>query len=136
MNSDAEAAESLSKYVKFWMHERGMTYPNDVVEAANRKGAQISNTKVNTIILAQYANHQMRVLEALALGLGRPLGEVFAAALGYCPELTELLEFKESDAAHLWDSMRQLPTKERKVYERYIRMLANEIHRTANKENE
>lgn len=136
MKSDAEAAESLSNYVKFWMRERGMSYPNDVVEAATRKGAQISNTKVNTIILAQYANHQMRVLEALALGLGRPLGEVFSAALGYFPELTEQPEFKESDAAHLWNLIRQLPAKERKVYERYVQMLANEIHRTANKENE
>lgn len=136
MKSDAEAAESLSQYVKFWMRERGMSYPNDVVEAAARKGAQISNTKVNTIILAQYANHQMRVLEALALALVRPLGEVFQAALGYFPPIAEMSEFKESDAANLWNLMRHLSAKERRPYERYLQMLANEIHRTANKDNE
>lgn len=133
MKSDAEAAESLSQYVKFWMRERGMKYPADLVDAAR---GLISNTKINNILLAQYANHQMRTLEGLSIGLDRPLGEVFAAALGYFPALSEMAEFKESDAAHLWNSMRQLPAKERKVYERYIQMLANEINRTANKDNE
>lgn len=135
IKSDAEAAEKLSQYVKFWMRERGMSYPIDLVERADRKGAQISNTKVNTVLLGQYANHRMRLLEAIALGLGRPPEEVFLAALGY-PTIAEIPEYKESEAAHLWHTMQQLPPKRRKVYEQFIQMLANEIERTGNKNSD
>jgi hypothetical protein len=129
MKSDAEAAEAFSQYLKFWMRERGLQYPIELVDRAARKGAQISNTKVNTVLLGQYANHRMRLLEAIALGIGRPLEEVFQAALGYVPAPVEHPDFKESDMAHLWHVMRQLSPKKRKFYDRMIRMLANDIER-------
>lgn len=136
MKSDAEAAEAFSQYLKFWMVERGISNATEVVDRAARKGAVISYTKVNSILLAQYANHQMRVLEAIALAIVRPCEEVFMAALGYYPALSELPEFKESDAAQLWLLYSKAPSAERKIYKRLIQMLANDIQRTTHKGDE
>jgi len=136
MKSDAEAAEAFSQYLKFWMHERGIQYPIELVDRAARRGAQISNTKVNTVLLAQYANHRMRMLEAIALGIARPFEEVFLAALGYVPALVEHPEYKDSDMAHLWHLLRQLPPKRRKFYERLIQMLTNEVQRESQSSDE
>lgn len=136
MKSDAEAAESFAQYVKFWTQQQENVVPQTVADRAQKKGAPLSASKVVSIINGLYANHQMRQLEALAIAIQRPREEVFLAALGYSPPLTEYPEFKESDIANLWDLLRQLPHKERKYYERFVQMLANDIKRISNKADE
>jgi len=131
MKSDAEAAEAFSRYLQFWMDSLGINN-RQLSERAARKGAQIGITKINNILLGLYADHQMRYIEAIAIGIGRPPAEVYCAALGYHPPLTEHPEYKESSMAHLWNLLSDLPAGRRKFYERNLQMLANEIQRESN----
>lgn len=128
MKSDAEAAESFAKYLNHHIKIN----PRDVEERAARKGAQVSVSKVNQTLNGLYADHRMRIIEAIALGIGRPPEEVFLAALGYSPALTDDPEFTKSEAAHLWNLVQQLPAGERKFFNRSLRMLVEEAHRRAN----
>ena len=135
MKSDAEAAETFARYLRFWMDQENLAH-QAVADRAERKGAHISQAKVTSILNGLYANHQMRQLEAVAIAINRPREEVFLAALGYSPPLTEYPEFTQSDIANLWDLMRQLPAKQRKMYEHFVQMLANDIQHAGNKSSE
>jgi hypothetical protein len=135
MKTDEEAAETFSSYLKFWLDERGIN-PRQVEELAGRKNAQVSGSKVSSAINGLAADHRMRTLEAISLAIGRPPEEVYLAALGYDPPLSELPEFKESDFAYMWSVYRQLPNGEKKIYKRFVQMLANEIERAANKDHD
>jgi hypothetical protein len=125
MKSDAEAAESFARYLKHWIKKNA----RDVEDRASKKGGQVSNSKVTSAINGMYADHRMRILEAIAIGIGRPPEEVFLAALGYHPPLTEDPDFTESEAAHLWRRIKELPLSERKFYNRNLRMLSDEIQK-------
>jgi hypothetical protein len=72
VKTDSEAAESFAQYLKFWTEVANDLNPRKVEELADKKGAQVSGSKVSSAINGLVADHRMRTLEAIALAIGRP----------------------------------------------------------------
>ena len=52
----------------------------EIAERAKKRGARISIGYINNILRGHSTNPSVEILKALAIGLGRPEGEVFRAA--------------------------------------------------------
>lgn len=115
---------TLAQYVDQVMIENGEK-PKDVEARSKRAGMPISDAQIGKILLEQVKNPGIHTLRALAKGLGRPIEEVIAAALGDLPG--ESNAFKDSDFAALWEVYRSLPPAEQKIFKRYLEMLRREM---------
>jgi transcriptional regulator with XRE-family HTH domain len=115
---------TLAEYVDQVMIDNG-DKPKDVEARAKRAGFPISDATIGKILLEQVKNPGILTLRALAHGLGRPIEEVVAAALGELP--AESRAFRESDLADLFNVYHGLSTSDQKFYKRCFEMLRREM---------
>lgn len=115
---------TLAEYVDQVMIENG-DKPKDVEARSKRAGFPISDAQIGKILLERVKNPGILTLRALAKGLGRPIEEVIAAALGDLA--TENSAFKDSDFADLAVIYKDLPGTEQKFYKRVLQMLRREM---------
>lgn len=115
---------TLAEYVDQVMIDLGEK-PKDVELRAKRAGFPISDAQIGKILLEQVKNPGIFTLRALAKGLGRPIEEVIAAALGDLA--SDSAAFKDSDFADLALIYKDLPNGEQKFYKRVLQMLRREM---------
>jgi transcriptional regulator with XRE-family HTH domain len=118
--------ESPQEYVNRIMQEQGFTH-RKVAERAKALGHKLSGGYVHNIASGDIDNPTVKLIKALAAGLGRPDDEVFAKFRGQTP--TESGEYKESLFAALWAEYQNLPAKEQRELRTAIDMLQREIQR-------
>lgn len=106
----------LGDYVRRVMQENGLDYVR-VSKMASKRGSSIGKTAVQQIVQGHTTNPGIYTVRALALGLGRPVEEVIAAALGI-PAL-ETNSYKASDFANLAELYKLLPLPEQRGYRKY-----------------
>lgn len=123
---ESERRRRFSEYVQTWMLETGLRNPGEVEERSRKRGKKISDALVSKFINQEKGDCNASSLEALADALTRPPDEVFLAWLGRVPAINTK-EYKESDAAHVWQLIKNLPRPERNIYIRYLRMLYNDV---------
>lgn len=121
-----KSRQTLAQYVNQVMLDNGEK-PKDIESRAKRAGHQISDSAIGNIILEKVDNPGIKTLHALALGLGRPVEEVIAAALGEMPK--ESLGYTESEMADFWQVLNRLPAAEQKYYKRTLQMLKRDMLR-------
>lgn len=130
VDSDCEIVEfpmrhrTLAEYIDQVMIENG-DKPQHVEARAKRAGFPISDAQIGKLLLEQVKNPGILTLRALAKGLGRPIEEVIAAALGELP--TDSPAFRDSEFADLAAVYRELPNGEQKFYKRVLQMLRREM---------
>lgn len=116
--------QTLAEYVNQVMIDNGEK-PKDVEARSRRARDPISDSAIGKILLDQTKNPGILTLRALARGLGRPIEEVVAAALGDLP--VESLGFKQSEVADFWVVLDRLPAAEQKFYKRCLQMLKRDM---------
>lgn len=117
----------LGDYVRRVMRENGLDYAR-VSKLADRRGAQIGKSAIQQIVQGSTKNPGIYTVRALALGLGKPVEELIAVALGV-PTI-ETNSYKASDFANLADLYRELPLPEQRGFKRYyIQVMEREIRR-------
>jgi transcriptional regulator with XRE-family HTH domain len=125
--TEPELENRLGDYVRRVMQENGLDYVR-VSKIASRRGASIGKTAVQQIVQGSTTNPGIFTVRALALGLGRPVEEVIAAALGTA--LVDSNNYKASDFANLADLYRQLPLPEQRGFKKYwLQVMEREIRR-------
>lgn len=128
---DPPPIELLSIYVQNVMKEYGLTVYG-VERQARRRGGKLGKSTVDGIINGTVKNPGILTLRELAWGLGRPVEEVVAAALGI-PN-TEKTGFTKGDFANLWDSYSQLDKACRNFIDKVLEMLDREMRRMLSRE--
>lgn len=125
--SQAESENPLGDYVRHVMQENGLDYVR-VSKIASSRGASIGKTAVQQIVQGSTTNPGIYTVRALALGLGRPVEEVIAAALGTA--FIDSNNYRSSDFANLADLYRQLPLPEQRGFKKYfLQVMEREIRR-------
>lgn len=122
-----ESENPLGDYVRRVMQENGLDYVR-VSKMAGKRGAAIGKTAIQQIVQGSTTNPGIYTVRALALGLGRPIEELIAAALGIQP--TDTGTYKSSDFANLDAMYHQLPLPEQRGFKRYyLQVMEREIRR-------
>lgn len=120
----AKSDNPLADYVLRVMRENNMTFP-DVERVARRRGAKLGKSAVQQIATGKTTNPGIYTLQELAWGLGRPVEEVIAAALGSA----ESTGFEKSELVNLWEMSQQVSLGEQRFFKRCIQVLEGEMRR-------
>lgn len=124
----------LGDYVRRVMQENGLDYVR-VSKIAGRRGAPIGKSAIQQIVQGSTTNPGIYTVRALALGLGRPVEELIAVALG--TPVVDTNSYKASDWANLAELYRQLPLPEQRGFKRYcIQAMEREIRRILTQQSE
>lgn len=116
--------ESPQEYVNRIMREAGLVH-RAVAERAQALGYKLSGGYVHNIASGAINNPTVKLLQALAVGLGRPEDEVFLVFRGKAA--TE--EYKDSLFATIWNEYKHLPNGDQKELRVVLNMLHREIQR-------
>lgn len=112
--------ETLQEYVRRIMREKGLL-PGDVQR--NSKG-KISDSYVSSILTEQ-KNLSVKMLKALAQGLGVPEDEVFDVARGYSRPIDDE-RFRESLLYMLYEKLKTASPEKQKLIDELIRIALRE----------
>lgn len=118
--------ESPQDYVNRILRETGLSHVK-VSERARARGHKISAGYVNNICQGDADNPSIKLVQALAHGLGRPEDEVFAVFRG--KPLTEETKYGESFFATMWEEFHKLPAAKQREIMPIIEMTLREISR-------
>ena len=126
LGNPMKRVESPQDYVNRILSETGMSHVR-VAERAKAMGRKLSPGYVHNLASGKATNPSIELLQALAVGLGRPEDEVDAVFRGR--PLTDEAAYGESLFAAIWREYDSLPAKEQKELRPTIEMLQREIQR-------
>lgn len=124
---DEHPLEALAFYVRRVMKEHNLTVYAVQVQARKR-GGTLGKSTVDAILQKTLKNPGVFTLRELAWGLGKPVEEVIAVALGEAP-LTENAGYSKSALANIWDLYKQLGKSEQRFFDRMFDMVDRELRR-------
>lgn len=116
----------LADYVLRIMRERDLTFP-EVEKIARRRGGEIGKSTVQQIAQGKTPNPGIFTLQELAWGLGRPVEEVIANALGL--HQGENAALQKNELTNLHEMSKSLPLGEQRIFKRFVQMLEHEMQR-------
>jgi hypothetical protein len=118
--------ETPQAYVNRVMRESGLSHVR-VAERAQKLKHKLSAGYVHNLARGVADNPSVKLIKAVAAGLGRPEEEVFLVFRG--KQLTNETGYGESTFAVLWNEYRGLSTVDQKELRPMIDMLHREIQR-------
>jgi len=116
----------LADYVLRVMREKNLTFP-EVEKVARKRGGTIGKSTVQQIAQGKTPNPGILTLRELSWGLGRPIDEVIAHALGHAQAESNAIQ--KSEILNLWEMSKGLPLGEQRVFKRFIQMIEREMQR-------
>ena len=116
----------LADYVLRVMREKNLTFP-EVEKVARKRGATIGKSTVQQIAQGKTPNPGILTLKELSLGLGRPIEEVIAHALGTAQGESGTIQ--RNELTNLWEMSKDLPLGEQRMFKRFIQMIEREMQR-------
>ena len=119
--------QALAEYTRRWMDE----YSLSTHKVSQRSGGAISHSTVGNILNSAVKEVKESTLAALAVGLGRPQEEVFAAARGKALEFADPLE----EVRILFSGWDEASEQDRASTMEAIRMIAETFQRRRRKVN-
>lgn len=128
MDSPAEhPLDALAFYVRRVMKEHDLTV-YAVQAQARKRGGSLGKSTVDAILQKTLKNPGVFTLRELAWGLGKPVDEVMAVALGESP-IHENAGYSKSALANIWDLYKQLGKSDQRFFDRVFDMADREIRR-------
>lgn len=118
--------ETPQQYVNRVMSEEGLTHWQ-VAQRAQKLGHKISHGYIHNIARGTVDNPSIKLIQALAAGLGKPEDEVIDVFRG--KQLHEEVGFKNSWFARLWGEYKELNDADQKEMRTVLEMLQREILR-------